>query len=250
MINLLKSHASVRKYKDEPILDEIFHEMIEAAQHAASSNFVQAYSVIQVKDIDKKEKLGKLSKNETQFQTAALSLIFCADLKRVETAVQMNGEEMKGDMLESFVVATIDTTLFAQNFVIAAESKGYGICYIGGVRNNPKEISELFNLPNYVIPLFGMTVGVPDEQNEVKPRLPVDSVVHVDTYNEDKYEEQLETYDKVMNAYFNKRLTNQKDVTWSGEMVKFLKGKRREHLQEFVMSKGFLKDQGFETTEE
>src|SRR5699024_9566544 len=67
-------------------------------------------------------------------------------------------------------VAVVDTALFGQNFALAAESMGYGICYIGGVRNNPKQISELFNLPEHVIPLFGMTVGVPVKLNEVKPR--------------------------------------------------------------------------------
>ncbi|CAM5624427.1 FMN reductase (NADPH) OS=Lysinibacillus sphaericus OX=1421 GN=nfrA1 PE=3 SV=1 [Lysinibacillus sphaericus] len=44
--------------------------------------------------------------------------------------------------------------------MIAAESMGYGICYIGGVRNKPEEISELLNLPDYVFPLFGLTIGV------------------------------------------------------------------------------------------
>src|SRR5690625_4292755 len=158
MIDLLSSHSTVRKYKDEPISDEVFHRLLFAAQHASSSNFVQSYSVIHVKDTEKKEALGKLSKNELQFQTAALALLFCADLKRGEKAVKMHDKELISGTVETFLVATVDTTLFAQNFVIAAESKGYGICYIGGVRNNPKEISELFELPEYVVPLFGMTV--------------------------------------------------------------------------------------------
>jgi len=241
MIDLLKSHASVRRYKDVPITDEQFKEVIEAAQHAASSHFVQAYSVIQVKDVDKKEALGKLSNNELQFKTAALSLLFCADLKRGQKAVQIHGKDIVGDTVEDFLVASIDTAILAQNFVVAAESKGYGICYIGGVRNNPKEISELFGLPDYVIPLFGMTVGVPDEQNEVKPRLAVDSIVHVDTYDENKYEKQLEEYDDIFNQYYRQRTNNKKDKTWTETMADFLPKKRREHLKQFVESKGFLK---------
>src|SRR5699024_4773590 len=152
MLETMKSHTTVRKYTDEPISDDVFHQLIDAAQHAASSNFVQAYSVIQVKDEHKKAELGKLSRNEFQFETAAL---------------------------------------FGQSFALAAESMGYGICYIGGVRNNPKQISELFNLPEHVIPLFGMTVGVPVKLNEVKPRLPVEAIVHEDGYDKEKYHEQL-----------------------------------------------------------
>ena len=240
MLQLMKSHTTVRKYTDEPISDEVFHQLIEAAQHAASSNFVQAYSVIQVKDEKKKEQLGVLSRNEYQFSTAALSLIFCADLQRAKQAVELQGKEMQGDNLENYTVATIDTALFGQNFAIAAESMGYGICYIGGVRNNPKEISELFGLPEYVIPLFGMTVGVPVKHNEVKPRLPVEAIVHEDGYDTEKYADQLKAYDELTKAYYMRRTNNKKDFTWSETMKDYLSTEKRAHLLEFVQSQGFL----------
>lgn len=242
MLQLLKSHTSVRDYTDEPISDETFYDMIEAAQHAASSNFVQAYSVIRVRDEKKKELLGKLSKNERQYNSAPLALLFCADLRRLEVAVERRGEKVELGSTEDFIVATIDTAIFAQNFVIAAEAKGYGICYIGGVRNNPHEISELFGLPNKVIPLFGMTVGKPAKQNEVKPRLPLKAIVHDDTYNKEKFTSLLEKYDETMNTYYKKRTNNKKDITWTDTVAKLLSQKRREHMREFVQAKGFLKD--------
>lgn len=242
MIDLLKSHQSIRKYKNEPISDQTFHQMLHAAQHAASSNFIQAYSVIQVKDEEKKRELGKLSRNELQFETAALSLVFCADLNRAAQAVQQEGDEIQGGTTENFLVATIDTALVAQNFVIAAESKGYGICYIGGVRNNPKQISELFSLSHYVTPLFGMTVGVPDEKNEVKPRQSVETIIHEDEYDSEKYVHQLKEYDQIMSEYYNRRTSNKKEITWSQSMRDFLTDARRPFLKEFIMSQGFLRD--------
>ena len=240
MLQLMKSHSTVRKYTDEPISDDVFHQLIEAAQHAASSNFVQAYSVIQVKDENKKKQLGVLSRNEFQFSTAALSLIFCADLQRAKQAVELHGEKMQGENLENYTVATIDTALFGQNFAIAAESMGYGICYIGGVRNNPKEISELFGFPDYVIPLFGMTVGIPVKRNEVKPRLPVEAIVHENGYDAEKYAEQLQTYDELTQKYYMRRTNNKKDFTWSETMRDYLSTEKRAHLLEFVQSQGFL----------
>lgn len=243
MLNILKNHRSVRKYKNMPISDEKFHELLKAAQHAASSNFVQAYSVIQVKDEGIKKELGKLSKNEKQYDSAALSLVFCADLKRLEKAAQLNNQTIEAGTLENFIVATVDVSLFAQNFVIAAESQGYGICYIGGVRNNPEAISELLELPDYVIPLFGMTVGVPDEENEVKPRLPIENILHIDSYDWEKYDTTLLQYDEIMNNYYKARSTNQKDVTWSETMANFLSEKRRTYLKEFILSKKFLLDE-------
>jgi nitroreductase len=69
----------------------------------------------------------------------------------------------------------------AQNVAIAAESEGLGICYIGGVRNNPQQISELLSLPDHVYPVFGMCLGYPAHQPDVKPRLPVEAILKEDS---------------------------------------------------------------------
>ena len=72
---LLRKHSSVRKYKDYMLTKEEVSELVETAQHAASSHFVQAYSVIWVNDKQKKEELGRLSKNPKQFETAGAALL-------------------------------------------------------------------------------------------------------------------------------------------------------------------------------
>ena len=49
VIDLLKNHRSVRKFKQKPISDEKVFAIIEAAGAASTSNFIQAYSVIRVR---------------------------------------------------------------------------------------------------------------------------------------------------------------------------------------------------------
>jgi len=240
LINLLKSHRTVRKYKNEKISDEVLYELINAAQYASSSSFLQSYSVIHIKDRNKIKKIGTLSNNELQFNTAALSLVFCADYNKVKQAMQIHETNYTFDSIENFLVATIDTSIFAQNFAIAAESKGYGVCYIGGIRNNPKQINDILSIPDYVLPLFGMTVGVPDENNEIKPRLPISSVIHTDKYRKDKILENIEAYDKIMMDYYTNRGKNNRNDTWSSSIINLMSKKERLHLKEFIMSKGFL----------
>lgn len=239
VIGLLQSHASVRKYKNTTIPKETLNNMIYTAQHAASSNFVQAYSIIRITDEDKLNALAHLSGNEQQIKSAPVVLLFCADLKRVEYACQRLGVNIVNDKVEDFIVTVVDTSLFAQNFAIAAESQGYGICYIGGVRNNPTEISDLVGLPEQVFPIFAMTVGVPDEEQLVKPRLPVEAILHENVYNEAKYGPILDMYDEKMSSYYQERLSNNKDTNWSQTMKNYLEHPRREHMKEFVKSKGF-----------
>ena len=236
---LLRSHSSVRKYTGDAIPREKVIDMIETAQMAASSHFVQAYSVIWVTDEDKKEKLGELSKNEFQFSTAGASFLFCVDFQRLVQAGKKHGVDIVADSAENVLVGVVDVSLFAQNFVIAAEAEGYGICYIGGARTNPAEISELFNLPEYVFPLFAMTIGTPTKRNETKPRLPVAAVLHENEYDVAQYDALLDEYDATMEAYYASRSSNAKMATWTKQMADYLIDQKRPFIKEFLASKGF-----------
>lgn len=237
--SLLRNHTSVRKYTDEAIPKEKVYEMLETAQMAATSHFVQAYSVIYVTDEAKKQKLGELSKNEFQFKTAAASLLFCVDFKRLQIAGQKYDIDITADTAENILVGVNDVGLFAQNFVVAAESEGYGICYIGGARNNIAEISELFNLPDYVFPMFAMTLGKPTKTNDSKPRLPIDAIVHENGYDVEKYDELLDQYDASLNDYYLNRNSNQKNENWTRQMADYLVNQQRPHIKDFLASKGF-----------
>lgn len=239
VIDLLTKHASVRRYKDEPISKEVVEELIRAGQHAASSHFVQSYSVIYVTDTEKRGQLAELSQNRRQFYTAGAVLVFCMDYYRLEHAAKLLERDIDYSGAENVLVGAVDVGLFAQNVAIAAESKGYGICYIGGVRNAAQEISDILELPDGVAPLFGMSIGVPDEANEVKPRLPVEAVLHENSYDVEKYDELIPAYDKTIQSYYASRDSNQKESTWSEQMADFLENPRRTHMKEFLQKRGF-----------
>ncbi|MER2191732.1 MAG: NADPH-dependent oxidoreductase [Solibacillus sp.] len=236
---LLRSHTSVRKYTGEEIPRETVIDLIETAQMAASSHFVQAYSVIWVTDEDKKQKLGELSKNDFQFKTAGASFLFCVDFQRLVQAGKKHGVDIVADSAENVLVGVADVALFAQNFVIAAEAEGYGICYIGGARTGAAEISALFDLPEYVFPLFAMTIGTPTKRNETKPRLPVAAILHENSYNIEQYDTLLDEYDATMENYYQSRSSNAKMATWTKQMADFLVQQQRPFIKDFLASKGF-----------
>nr|WP_277398172.1 oxygen-insensitive NADPH nitroreductase [Neobacillus citreus] len=237
-IKVMQSHVSVRKYTADLIPNEHLSEILRSGTSAASSHFVQAYSIIRITDKDKRDQIADLAKNP-HIKDASEFLLFCGDLKRLEAAGRKHGIVIEHDNLENFIVATIDTALIAQNVITAAESLGYGGCYIGGVRNNPGPISELVGLPDKVFPLFGLCLGIPAERNEVKPRLPLDAILHENVYNQEKYESLLDEFDQTMSSYYQQRSTNNKNTNWTESMAHFMKDKRRAHMREFIESKGF-----------
>ena len=159
VIKLLNAHRSIRKFTDQAIPQGLLRELIQAGQAAATSSHVQAYTVIHVKDAANREAIAELAGGQGYVASSAAFLVFCADMKRPTEASERTGANVERGMTEQLLVATVDTALMAQNVAVAAESEGLGICYIGGIRNNPEAVSELLRLPAHVYPVFGMCLG-------------------------------------------------------------------------------------------
>ncbi|WP_221801815.1 oxygen-insensitive NADPH nitroreductase [Oceanobacter mangrovi] len=238
-IELLKSHRSIRKFTDQPIDPALLEELIVAGQAASSGNNVQAYTVIRIDDPELRAQIQPLAGNQPYITSCAEFLVFCADMKRNTEATARAGAEPVMGMMEQLLVASIDTALMAQNFAVAAESVGLGVCYIGGIRNNPAAVTELLKLPQHVYPVFGMCVGYPDQNSEVKPRLPVAAVLQTNVYDDSRDVELVGQYDDAMRAYYLARTGGNKESTWSEELKPMFAGKLRPHMKDFLFKQGF-----------
>ncbi|WP_108445505.1 oxygen-insensitive NADPH nitroreductase [Halomonas denitrificans] len=236
-IELLKSHRSIRKFTDQPVSRELLEELIRAGQAAATSSHVQAYSVIHVTDPANREAIAELAGGQSYVATCGAFLVFCADMKRPTEAAERTGARVVRGMTEQLLVASVDTALMAQNVAVAAESEGLGICYIGGIRNDPQRVSELLGLPAHVYPVFGMCLGYPAHQPDVKPRLPVEAILKQDTYTDDH--EQVAAFDDTMHAYYRSRKGGTKQSDWSHNLTPLFDTKLRPHMREFLVERGF-----------
>ncbi|HEC2151282.1 TPA: oxygen-insensitive NADPH nitroreductase [Staphylococcus delphini] len=244
--DLAKRHHSVRKFKQTPIERATIEKLIEAGQMASTSSFLQTTSFIGVESIEKKEALREVSGQPYVVENGYL-LVYVIDYHRH----QLINEKMKADMEASFesaeglLVGTVDAALAAQNIALTAEDMGYGIVYLGSLRNDVQRVREILNLPEHVFPLFGMAIGEPanDEDGTPKPRLPLEHVFHVDTYNQndDQLSEQLATYDKTISEYYQARTQGQRDETWSHQIAGFMSSKQRVEMNEWLQMSGFNK---------
>ena len=221
VVELLKSHRSIRKFTERPIEPELFEELVRAGQGAATSSFLQGATIIRVKDRAKREKIAQLAGNQAYVASAAAFMIFCADLKRAGNWCREYGKSFEGDFTEHFIIATVDVALMAQSMVCAAESVGLGICYIGGIRNNPGPVSELLELPRGVY------------------RLPLSVIVKEDSYNEQGDRKAIESYDAQVRDYYATRTGGGHGISWSEQVSVLLSEKSRPHMR------GFLAEQGF-----
>lgn len=175
-IKLMKAHKSVRRFKEQVLPQEDLTEILTAAQMASSWKNFQSYSVIVVRSQEKKDALYELVPQEAIRQSAVF-LLFVGDFNRAEKGVRLHTDTFQPQGVEGLLISSVDAALAGQNALLAAESLGYGGVIIGLVRYKSEEVAELFNLPDYTYPVFGMALGVPNEEHEVKPRLPLNQVV-------------------------------------------------------------------------
>lgn len=174
VIELMKKHTSVRNFADTSLTDEVKEQLIIAAHAGASSNFVQATSIIDVTDPSIRGQLAEISKSAAYVKQSGAFFVFVADLYRQSQILQQQGLDLAGiKNMEALTVAIVDTAIAGENLAVAAESLDLGICYIGGIRNDLTTVRDLLNLPKFTVPLFGITVGKPTRKNAVKPRMPL-----------------------------------------------------------------------------
>ena len=95
VIDLLKSHRSIRKFTEQKIPQETFLELIRAGQSAATSNHVQAYSIIHVTSPEKRAKIAELAGGQKYVETCSHFLVFCADMKRPTDSAERAGAEQR-----------------------------------------------------------------------------------------------------------------------------------------------------------
>ncbi len=236
---LLRAHRSIRKFVERPLDDEVLRDIVRSAQAAATSSNLQATTVIRVTDTEARARIAEVAGGQRQIETAGAFTVWCADLHRTATACDMAGGAMTTGMTEQFIIATVDVALAAQNAVVAAEALGYGICYIGAVRNDPQTVADLLQLPDHVYPVFGLCIGEPDQDPEVKPRLPVEVVLKEGVYDDADDRRLIEDYDETVREYYRTRTGGKKDSSWTEEMANLVDGERRPHMREFLAKRGF-----------
>ena len=244
--DLMKKHHSVRQFKDKALSDETVQKLVEAGQSASTSSYLQTYSIIGVDDPEIKKQLKEVSGQPYVVDNGYL-FVFVLDYYRHN----LINENVDFDMQTSFesaeglLVGAIDVALVSENVALAAEDTGYGIVYLGSLRNDVARVKEILDLPEYAFPLFGMAVGEPadDENGAPKPRLPFEHVFHKNAYNSNAKEqrEAIQKYDEEISEYYKERTNGKRQETWSQQVAGFLSGKTRLDMLEELNKSGLMK---------
>lgn len=204
VMDAISNRRSIRKYQDKPVPEETVLKIVEAGVRAPCGCSLQKYSIIWVKDEEKRKILWESCRKYPFILEAPVTLAICADLRNLlrmiytsENTPSIDNEVNLISIKHKFK-AIFDAGLVAENMTIAAESFGLGSVFIGSAFANLNVI-ETLNLPTGVFPLCLLCIGYPDEDPSIRPRLPLHSVLFIDEYK-DLTKEKIEDAAQNMNA--------------------------------------------------
>ena len=192
----LLSHRTHRRYRPDPVPDEVLEIALAAALSAPSKSDLQQVAVLVVKDKGTQAAIGAMIPDMPWIGTAPLFMVFCGDNRRIRRIAELRGRPFPNDTLDMFMNAAVDAGLVLQAFITAAGALGLGCCPISVVRNHVEKVSALLELPPAVFPVAGLCVGYPSQAGWISMRLPPALTVHTDRYDDVDLPAELERYDR------------------------------------------------------
>ena len=177
VLQTLRNRKSIRAYADRPISADVKSEILGATLRAPTAGNLMLYSIIDVTEQSIKDALALTCDDQPFIAQAPMVWLFLADYQRwidyfhysdVNAVCQQRAiaprQPAEGDLL----LACCDALIAAQTAVIAADSLGVGSCYIGDILEKYEVHRELFNLPDYAIPIGLLCFGYSTEEQQAR----------------------------------------------------------------------------------
>lgn len=241
----LLAHHSVRQFTDQPLTPTEVTTLVTAAQHAATSTFSQQASIISVTDPAKLAALSAIT-GHPWLEQAGHYFIFVADQYRNAQLAPANPTiQANLHSTDKLLAGLFDATIMTEAVVTAGESLGLGSTIMGSILNDVPRLIKLFDLPELTFPVLGLAIGHPAEQPELKPRLP-QTLMHFsnDYHRLTPDDPALLAYDAVIQQYYQRRTTHQREETFSHHIASELSRdpQQRAGILTALRQQGWLRD--------
>ncbi len=201
-IQLIASHQTKRDFTGAKLSPETVKELVKVGQRGATSQNLQNYSIISVTDPEKLKRLEEIT-GYNYIVSAGHFYIFLVDQYRNEHYLAEKDLKML-KTFDRFLGGVYDSTIVAQNMVLAAESLGLSTVYFGSILSDARKVIEMFHLPKLTFPVFGLALGKTTAPSKpLKPRLPLETMYFENEYPVfETYSEDLKAYDQQILDYY------------------------------------------------
>lgn len=158
-MDVVKKRRSIRRYKPDPVPENILKQILETARLAPSGSHLQPWHFIVVKDSETKRKLDISS----WAAEAPIVIVGCTD---PETSSRWH---------------VVDLTIAFEHIVLAATNFGLGTCWIGKLGFD-ETIKEVLDIPSHMKVVAVTPLGYSDETPTPKARKSLSEIFHYEKF--------------------------------------------------------------------
>lgn len=245
----IAAHRVHRRYLARDIAPDLMRLLCACALSAPSKSDLQQADILVVRERAKIHAIADLLPEMPWLREAPVFLVFLANGRRLPEISQLRDKPFPNDHLDLFFNATVDAAIVMTTFLRAAEAVGLGCCPISVIRDHAAIVSEMFALPEKVIPIAGMCVGWPAEEGGITPRLSLGTTVHEERFKENDLAAEINAYDRrrtTTRPYRNQRelerFGRNEFYGWSEDKARQYATPLRVDFGAFVRAKGFRLD--------
>jgi nitroreductase/FMN reductase [NAD(P)H] len=198
---IMAGRRSIRRFRADPLAPELLELLCACALSAPTKSDLQQADIIHVADPDKRRRIVAHLPDMAWILDAPVLLVFCGNNRRIRHIGEWRGKPFANEHLDHFMNAAVDAGIAMMHFISAAEAAGLGTCPISAIRNAVDTVSAELALPPGVFPVAGLCVGYPAAAGHISPRLPLETTLHTDRYDESRLHEQVDAYDRRRHEY-------------------------------------------------
>jgi nitroreductase len=168
LLALLKGRRSIRRYRPDPVPDEMIQQLLEAGQWAPSASNRQPWQFIVVRDEQIRRQVA---------QHAAYYFIRWAHVEEAPLIVVLCGDR-RNPVYRTYLHE--DIGLAGGQIMLQAKALGLGTCWLGGL--DRRALADILQVPDNFEVIGLLTVGFPAEEPPPPPRKSLPEIVHYDVY--------------------------------------------------------------------
>ena len=162
---------SVRKFKDQPVEKEKLEQILEAGRIAPTACNYQPQRIMVIEEEAAYEKLRQCTRCHFD---APVVLMICYD----KTTVWKN-------KTNGTVGGDVDASIVTTHMMLQAAELGLGTTWVGAFDH--QKARELFNIPDYLVPVALLPIGYPTDDAEPHPwhfkRFDIDHTVFYNSFD-------------------------------------------------------------------
>lgn len=158
-IETIHLRKSVRNFTNEKLDKSQLTNLVKAGMAAPTAVNKQPWAFVVIDDRQTLNKMGEQLPYAKMLLSAPAAIVVCGDLSKA----------LK-DWEQEFWIQ--DCSAATENILLAAESVGLGAVWtaVYPAKERMKTVTEILNLPEFIIPLNVLPIGYPKGQEQVKDK--------------------------------------------------------------------------------